>query len=234
MEPLLFTSFVSVKLPDQTQFNECLLTDRYRLRRRLHALQKLQRSGSLDSDAVLKLEKEVNVSAVIASQRLQTEFDLDYPADLPVAQRVDEISKTIRDNQVTILCGETGSGKSTQLPKICLELGYGHYGRIGHTQPRRIAARSLASRIASELNTESGQLVGYRVRFKDHLQPHSRIKLMTDGILLAEIQQDPWLNQYDLLIIDEAHERTLNIDFLLGYLKRLLPKRPDLKLIITS
>ncbi|MEA1051959.1 DUF3418 domain-containing protein [Lamprobacter modestohalophilus] len=153
---------------------------------------------------------------------------------MPVSERRDEIAKLIEQHQVIVLCGETGSGKSTQLPKLCLELGRGVFGRIGHTQPRRIAARSLASRIAAELGTELGSTVGYKVRFHDRVRPETSVKLMTDGILLAEIQRDRYLNEYDTLIIDEAHERSLNIDFLLGYLKQLLPKRPDLKLIITS
>ncbi len=157
-----------------------------------------------------------------------------YPADLPVSQRRDDIAAAIRDHQVVIVAGETGSGKTTQLPKICLELGRGQQGLIGHTQPRRIAARSVAERIASELGTELGDLVGYQVRFTDRTSRASRVKLMTDGILLAELQRDRQLRKYDTIIIDEAHERSLNIDFLLGYLKRLLPKRPDLKLIITS
>ncbi len=157
-----------------------------------------------------------------------------YPGDLPVSQRRDDIAAAIRDHQVVIVAGETGSGKTTQLPKICLELGRGEKGLIGHTQPRRIAARSVAERIASELGTELGDLVGYQVRFTDKTSRASRIKLMTDGILLAELQRDRQLRKYDTIIIDEAHERSLNIDFLLGYLKRLLPKRPDLKLIITS
>src|SRR5690606_6590970 len=130
--------------------------------------------------------------------------------------------------------GETGSGKTTQLPKICLSLGRGVQGMIGHTQPRRLAARAVANRIAEECNTALGDLVGYRVRFTDQVSDQSLVKVLTDGMLLAEIQQDPYLNQYDTLIIDEAHERSLNIDFLLGYLRRLLPRRPDLKLIITS
>jgi len=157
-----------------------------------------------------------------------------YPQDLPVAQQVDLIKETIQQHQVVIICGETGSGKSTQLPKICLDLGYGDAGRIGHTQPRRIAARALAQRVAFELQSEMGALVGYKVRFKDQVQASTRIKLMTDGILLAEIRHDPLLLQYDALIIDEAHERTLNIDFLLGYLQQLLLKRPALKIVITS
>ncbi|QTR53737.1 ATP-dependent RNA helicase HrpA [Thiothrix unzii] len=166
--------------------------------------------------------------------RLQNLPTPTYPDDLPVAQRREEILKAISTHQVVILCGETGSGKTTQLPKMCLELGRGVNGFIGHTQPRRIAARSVAARIAEELKTVLGQQVGYKVRFHDRCSPDSYIKLMTDGILLAEIQQDKLLRQYDTLIIDEAHERSLNIDFLLGYLKWLLPKRRDLKVIITS
>ncbi|WP_221633942.1 ATP-dependent RNA helicase HrpA [Nocardioides luti] len=161
-----------------------------------------------------------------------------YPPELPVTQRREDIAAAIRDHQVVIIAGETGSGKTTQIPKICLELGRGRPGRggglIGHTQPRRIAARSVAERIASELGTELGDLVGYQVRFTDRTSRSSRVKLMTDGILLAELQRDRQLKKYDTIIIDEAHERSLNIDFLLGYLRRLLPRRPDLKLIITS
>ena len=157
-----------------------------------------------------------------------------FAAELPVNERRAEIAELISKHQVVIVCGETGSGKTTQLPKICLELGRGTTGLIGHTQPRRIAARSTAARIAQELESELGQLVGYKIRFTDRTSSQSYIKLMTDGILLAETQGDPWFAQYDTLIIDEAHERSLNIDFLLGYLKQLLPKRPDLKVIITS
>jgi ATP-dependent helicase HrpA len=161
-----------------------------------------------------------------------------YPPLLPVSARRDDIAAAIRDNQVVIIAGETGSGKTTQLPKICLELGRGVGGKdgklIGHTQPRRIAARSVAERIAEELGTELGDVIGYQVRFTDRTSPTSRVKLMTDGILLAELQRDRDLRKYDTIIIDEAHERSLNIDFILGYLKRLLPRRPDLKLIITS
>jgi ATP-dependent helicase HrpA len=167
------------------------------------------------------------------------QLQISYPPELPVTQRRDDIAAAIRDHQVVIVAGETGSGKTTQLPKICLELGRGRRGKdggglIGHTQPRRIAARSVAERIAAELGTELGDLVGYQVRFTDRTSKASRIKLMTDGILLAELQRDRMLRRYDTIIIDEAHERSLNIDFLLGYLKRLLPRRPDLKLIITS
>ncbi len=157
-----------------------------------------------------------------------------YPEELPVVGKREEIARAIEANQVVIVCGETGSGKTTQLPKICLELGRGVAGLIGHTQPRRIAARTVAMRIASELNSPLGHAVGYKVRFSDSVSKDTYIKLMTDGILLAETQGDPLLRAYDTIIIDEAHERSLNIDFLLGYLKQLLLKRPDLKLIVTS
>jgi ATP-dependent helicase HrpA len=159
---------------------------------------------------------------------------ISYPADLPISQRKDDIAAAIRDNQVVIVAGETGSGKTTQLPKICLEIGRGVAGQIGHTQPRRIAARTVAERIADELGTELGTAVGYKVRFTDKSSDGTLVKVMTDGILLAEMQRDRRLQRYDTLIIDEAHERSLNIDFILGYLKRLLPTRPDLKVIITS
>src|SRR3954469_13006433 len=167
------------------------------------------------------------------------QLEISYPPELPVSQRRDDIAAAIRDHQVVVVAGETGSGKTTQLPKICLELGRGRGagrggGMIGHTQPRRIAARSVSERIAEELGTELGDVVGYQVRFTDRTSGRSRVKLMTDGILLAELQRDRQLKRYDTIIIDEAHERSLNIDFLLGYLKRLLPRRPDLKLIITS
>ena len=161
-------------------------------------------------------------------------MSVDFPQDLPVVERRDEIAAAIQANQVVIVAGETGSGKTTQLPKICLALGRGSDGVIGHTQPRRLAARTVAQRIASELQVELGAEVGYAVRFSDRVSTDTRVKLMTDGILLMEIQRDCLLRRYDTIIIDEAHERSLNIDFLLGYLKQLLPKRPDLKLIITS
>ncbi len=164
-------------------------------------------------------------------------MDISFPPELPISQRRDDIAAAIRDHQVVVVAGETGSGKTTQLPKICLQLGRGAGGRggmVGHTQPRRIAARSVAERLASELRTELGTDVGYQVRFTDRTSSDTRIKVMTDGILLAELQRDRQLRRYDTIIIDEAHERSLNIDFLLGYLKQLLPRRPDLKLVITS
>ena len=159
---------------------------------------------------------------------------LNYPEDLPVSLRHDEIVNAIKQNQVVIICGETGSGKTTQIPKMCLEAGCGVRGLIGHTQPRRLAARAVAERIAEELGESLGQSVGYKVRFTDVTSKSSLIKLMTDGILLSETASDRLLLNYDCIIIDEAHERSLNIDFLLGYLKTVLAKRPELKLIITS
>ncbi|BBJ00297.1 ATP-dependent helicase [Ferrigenium kumadai] len=173
-------------------------------------------------------------SAQRRKARLESLAAIEFPADLPVVGKREDLARAIRDNQVVIVCGETGSGKTTQLPKICLTLGRGVLGCIGHTQPRRVAARSVASRIAHELKTELGGAVGYKVRFNDKVSADTSVKLMTDGILLAEIHSDPLLRGYDTIIVDEAHERSLNIDFLLGYLKRLLPRRPDLKLIITS
>ncbi len=207
----------------------CYGQERFALRRALFALEKQPQDNRLQ-----ELEARIAASMQIRALRLQNLPKLDYANELPVAARREEILKAIQQHQVVIICGETGSGKTTQLPKMCLDLGRGVDGFIGHTQPRRIAARSVAARIAEELKTPLGQQVGYKVRFHDRSQPHSYIKLMTDGILLAEIQQDRFLNQYDTLIIDEAHERSLNIDFLLGYLKWLLPKRRDLKVIITS
>ncbi len=174
------------------------------------------------------------MNRALAAKRRASVPPITYPDDLPIAARRDEIIELIRDHQVVVIAGETGSGKSTQLPKMCLELGRGVEGRIGHTQPRRLAARSIAERVATELGTTIGGLVGYTVRFTDEVKAHTLIKVMTDGILLAELQRDPDLSNYDTLIIDEAHERTLNIDFLLGYLRRLIDRRRDLKIIITS
>jgi len=165
---------------------------------------------------------------------LRAEGKLACPEGLPLAARRDDLLAAIRDHQVVIVAGETGSGKSTQLPKLCLDLGRGVNGLVGHTQPRRVAARTIAERVAEELGTQLGDAVGYTVRFTDTVGERTLVKVMTDGILLAEIQRDRMLRRYDTLIIDEAHERSLNIDFLLGYLAQLLPKRPDLKLIVTS
>lgn len=211
------------------QLEACFGAERFALRRALFSLEKQP-----CSKRTLELQARMAASSQKRSLRQQHLPQPEYPAELPVAARRDEIIAAISRHQVVIICGETGSGKTTQLPKMCLELGRGVDGFIGHTQPRRLAARSVAARIAEELKTPLGQQVGYKVRFHDRCAPESYIKLMTDGILLAEIQQDRFLNQYDTLIIDEAHERSLNIDFLLGYLKWLLPKRRDLKVIITS
>ena len=211
----------------------CMLLDRFRLRRKLNRLHKSS-GREADIKALEVLVSQIDKSRLRAESRRSALPVPRFPEGLPITQRLDEISSLIQDNQVVILCGETGSGKSTQLPKLCLQLGRGVYGRIAHTQPRRIAARSLAARISSELGRATGDSVGYKVRFHDHVNENTHIKLMTDGMLLAEVQQDRFLNEYDTIILDEAHERSLNIDFLLGYLKQLLPRRPDLKLIVTS
>src|SRR5450759_776382 len=178
--------------------------------------------------------KSPDARAARIARRLASVPKVTYPEDLPITARKADIAAAIRDHQVVIVAGETGSGKTTQLPKICLELGRGVEGMIGHTQPRRIAARSVAERIAEELHTELGTAVGYQVRFADHSSASTLVKVMTDGILLAEMQRDRDLRRYDTIIIDEAHERSLNVDFIIGYLKQLLPRRPDLKVIITS
>lgn len=208
--------------------------DQFRLRRFLRSIRNARRSGKPFDRNLEKLKKQLLQSCNRYELRRAAAPRVTYPADLPVVERRDEIAAAIRDHQVIVVCGETGSGKSTQLPKIALELGRGIGGVIGHTQPRRIAARSVAVRIAEELGCETGQQVGYRVRFNDSSGPNTLIRLMTDGIMLAETQTDRFLDQYDTIIVDEAHERSLNIDFLLGYLKRLLPRRRDLRVIITS
>lgn len=210
-----------------------MLRDQFRFRRRFAQIQQ-QKNQDKQTQQLAKLEEDIHASVSLRSVRLASLPTPTFSENLPVSERRDEISEAIKNNQVVIIAGETGSGKTTQLPKICMQLGRGVAGLIGHTQPRRLAARSIANRIAEELQTEVGMTVGYKVRFKDKIGPKTYLKLMTDGILLAEIQSDRFLNDYDTLIIDEAHERSLNIDFLLGYLKHLLPKRPDLKLIITS
>ena len=216
------------------QIDQCPRADQPGLRKRLRGLSRRAKAGQPVDQGLERLTAEIAAGELKLQNRRDQLPVPSYPAELPVVERREAILAAIRDNQVVILCGETGSGKTTQLPKMCLELGRGVQGLIGHTQPRRIAARSVAARIASELQSEVGEAVGFKVRFADQLSPRSYIKLMTDGILLAEIQSDPQLNAYDTIIVDEAHERSLNIDFLLGYLKRLLPKRRDLKLIITS
>ncbi|MEI8383115.1 MAG: ATP-dependent RNA helicase HrpA [Planctomycetota bacterium] len=211
-----------------------LLVDRHRLRRQWQGIQDAQRNGRAFDQNLEKFQAALDRSCRQRDQRWEARPKPKYDDGLPVCQRRDEIAEVIRNHQVIVLCGETGSGKSTQLPKICLELGRGVEGLIGHTQPRRIAARSVATRIAEELNVPVGREVGFKVRFADSTSSQTYIKLMTDGILLAETQHDRWLDQYDTIIVDEAHERSLNIDFLLGYLHRLAGRRRDLKIIITS
>ncbi|ENM3804440.1 ATP-dependent RNA helicase HrpA [Vibrio cholerae] len=212
---------------------QCLIKDRFRLSKRIDGASKIKNESA--RNAVFdEIALDIAQSMMVVEQRKQQMPKIEYPALLPVSQKRDDIAKAIAHHQVVIVAGETGSGKTTQLPKICAELGRGKYGLIGHTQPRRLAARSVANRIAEEMETELGGFVGYKVRFTDEISDQTQIKLMTDGILLAEIQNDRFLNQYDTIIIDEAHERSLNIDFILGYLKQLLPRRPDLKVIITS
>jgi ATP-dependent helicase HrpA len=209
------------------------LRDEERLGRRLEGLRKVREPEKRERQQAA-IAAEIDAAEVRVASRRASVPTPSYPESLPVSARREDILAAIRDHQVVIIAGETGSGKTTQIPKICLELGRGVRGLIGHTQPRRIAARTVAERVAEELGTELGSTVGWKVRFTDQVGPETAVKVMTDGILLAEIQNDRLLRQYDTLIIDEAHERSLNIDFILGYLKQLLPKRPDLKLVITS
>ncbi|WP_280490635.1 ATP-dependent RNA helicase HrpA [Nocardia carnea] len=209
----------------RTRLTSLTLRDEHRLRKQLDRV----RGGDL-----ARIESEIGAAEQRVAARRAALPTITYPEQLPVTARRDDIAAAIAANQVVVVAGETGSGKTTQIPKICLELGRGIRGAIGHTQPRRLAARTVAERIATELDTELGDAVGYTVRFTDQAAEHTLVKLMTDGILLAEIQRDRMLRAYDTIIIDEAHERSLNIDFLLGYLKQLLPRRPDLKIIITS
>ncbi|MBB6120692.1 ATP-dependent RNA helicase HrpA [Nocardiopsis algeriensis] len=217
----------------RSRLRDLMPADRHRLRRRLDGLDRIgdeRRRASV----LTQIGRDVDQAQLRLDLRREAVPELTYPEALPVSARREDIAAAIRDHQVVIVAGETGSGKTTQLPKICLELGRGVMGTIGHTQPRRLAARTVAERIAEEIGTPLGETVGYKVRFTDTSGDNTLVKLMTDGILLAEIQHDRMLRAYDTLIIDEAHERSLNIDFLLGYLKQLLPKRPDLKVVITS
>lgn len=214
------------------QFERISLIDRARINA---ALKRFERASARDQEELRgKIMLDLAESVDRLESRRASAPKIVYPRELPVSQRRDEIVKAIRENQVVIIAGETGSGKTTQIPKMCLEAGCGLLGTIGHTQPRRIAARAVAARIAEEMGEDLGHSVGYKVRFTDVTSENCRIKLMTDGILLSETAHDRLLMQYDCIIIDEAHERSLNIDFLLGYLKNLLPRRPDLKVIITS
>ncbi|MYR43727.1 ATP-dependent RNA helicase HrpA [Streptomyces sp. SID5910] len=216
------------------RLTELSLRDAHRLGRRLEGARKI-RKPEARAAVLAEIEAEVAKAEQRIGERRARVPAVSYPEQLPVSQKKDVIAEAIRDHQVVIVAGETGSGKTTQIPKICVELGRGVRGMIGHTQPRRIAARTVAERVADELDTPLGEAVGWKVRFTDQVNPDATfIKLMTDGILLAEIQTDRELRAYDTIIIDEAHERSLNIDFLLGYLAQLLPKRPDLKVVITS
>src|SRR4051794_32640793 len=205
---------------------ELTLIDQHRLRRRL--------DRARDDAALARLEHDVERAEARAARRRAAVPAVSYPPELPVSARRDDLLAAVRDHQVVVVAGETGSGKTTQLPKICLELGRGVRGAIAHTQPRRIAARTVAERIADELDVPLGEAVGYAVRFSDRSREDTLVRLVTDGLLLAEIQHDRLLRRYDTIIVDEAHERSLNIDFLLGYLRSILPRRPDLKVIITS
>ncbi|MDQ0749568.1 ATP-dependent helicase HrpA [Streptomyces africanus] len=217
-----------------SRLTELSLRDAHRLGRRLEGARKI-RKPEAHAAVLAEIEAEVAKAEERMAGRRAGVPEITYPEQLPVSQKKDEIADAIRDHQVVIVAGETGSGKTTQIPKICMELGRGVRGMIGHTQPRRIAARTVAERVAEELDTPLGGAVGWKVRFTDQVDPDATfVKLMTDGILLAEIQTDRELRAYDTIIIDEAHERSLNIDFLLGYLAQLLPKRPDLKVVITS
>ena len=212
---------------------ELMVRDQRRLQRRLDDVRRL-RDADARQEAIDRIAAAVEVASVTVATRRALCPPVTYPAELPITERRDDLLAAIAAHQVVVVAGETGSGKSTQLPKLCLELGRGVRGLIGHTQPRRIAARTVAERIADELGSKLGETVGYTVRFTDRVGERTLIKVMTDGILLAEVQRDRWLSAYDTLIIDEAHERSLNIDFLLGYLHQLLDGRPDLKVIITS
>jgi ATP-dependent helicase HrpA len=215
-------------LVDEAVFSELTLRDEQRLRRQSHGL----RGGNEESQA--RFERQLAEAEARVQRRRAAVPEVSYPPQLPVSARHDDLLAAIRDHQVVVVAGETGSGKTTQLPKLCLELGRGVRGAIAHTQPRRIAARTVAQRIADELDVPLGGAVGYAVRFDDRGSEDTLIRLVTDGLLLAEIRRDPLLRRYDTVIVDEAHERSLNIDFLLGCLHRILPRRPDLKLIITS
>ncbi|MGY2078418.1 ATP-dependent RNA helicase HrpA [Modestobacter sp. SYSU DS0657] len=217
----------------RSRLSALTLADEHRLRRRLDGTRRTKDPAARARQRERIAEDVAAAEARIAARRAAVPV-VAYPDELPVSQRRDDIAAAVRDHQVVVVAGETGSGKTTQLPKILLELGRGVRGRIGHTQPRRIAARTVAERIAEEIGSPLGDVVGWKVRFTDEVGDRTLVKLMTDGVLLAEVQRDRMLRQYDTIIIDEAHERSLNIDFLLGYLARLLPRRPDLKLVITS
>src|SRR5690606_4115246 len=208
-------------VPATLPLDDCMLRDRGHLLRRLRSLRERHQAGKPVDSGLATLSAEVEASRQLVARRRGSVPAIGYPEELPISASRDAIKKAIEGSQVVVVAGETGSGKTTQLPKICLELGRGVRGLIGHTQPRRIAARTVADRIAQELQRPLGDTVGYQVRFSDHSGDTTLVKLMTDGILLTEIQSDRLLSRYDTLIIDEAHERSLNIDFLLGYIKQI-------------
>ncbi len=217
----------SVENPTRQDSLENVQTrDRHRLSRRADAARTPKDKA--------RLEAEIAASVAKTQARRNARGPVELQAELPISQRAQEMADAVSANQVVVVCGETGSGKTTQLPKILMQMGLGARGMIGHTQPRRLAARSVAERIAQEVGTPFGELVGFKTRFDNRISEATQVKLMTDGILLAETARDRFLGQYEAIIIDEAHERTLNVDFLLGYLKQLLPGRSDLKVIITS
>ncbi len=218
----------------EDSLNNCMMQSRFGFARQIATLKKRHKEKQAIDKSLEKLQNLMIRSLQQASDRTFPAEKISYDNSLPVSAKREEIAKAIQDNQVVIIAGETGSGKTTQLPKICIELGLAQYGTIAHTQPRRIAARSVSQRIAEEMGVELGNEVGFQIRFSDQSNDKTLVKLMTDGILLAETQHDRFLNKYQVIIIDEAHERSLNIDFLMGYLKQLLPKRPDLKVIVTS
>ena len=212
----------------------CMVQKRYAFGRNISKIKQLTKAGKPFDDALYRLSEQVVKNVELAQTRLDSTPHISFDDSLPISQKRDDIRRAIDENQVVVIAGETGSGKTTQIPKICLELGLAQFGLIAHTQPRRIAARSVAQRISEEVRVELGNEIGYQIRFSDHSNESTLVKLMTDGILLAETQHDKFLNKYSVIIIDEAHERSLNIDFLMGYLKQLLAKRKDLKVIITS
>ena len=224
------SSEVSNSISAEAGLEDVQTRDRHKLTQRVAAARKKNNQEKLAPD----IAAEITTSAGITQARLAARKPIELQPDLPISSRADEITDAVRANQVVVVCGETGSGKTTQLPKILMQAGLGARGLIGHTQPRRLAARSVAERIAQEVGCEFGDLVGFKTRFDNRISDATQVKLMTDGILLAETAGDRFLNRYEAIIIDEAHERTLNVDFLLGYLKQLLPQRPDLKVIITS
>ena len=215
------------------QQNEVLRRHFFRLRSQRQRIERLPNSSRKDADSQRWNSAAQQAREQFAARAAAT-YTLQYDSELPISAYREKIIDLLIHRQVLVLCGETGSGKSTQLPKFCLEAGLGKFGWIGHTQPRRIAARSISHRLAEELETKAGDIVGYKVRFNDQTQPTSLIKLMTDGVLLAEIHRDRFLDAYDCIILDEAHERSLNIDLLMAYLQQLLPTRPDLRVVITS